>query len=195
MTTPYRTSLAPVSPEAAEGDARAALDKAESQVGFVPHMYQAMANSPGLLDTYLHGYQQFRENSVFAPAEQEVVFLVISRENGCHYCMAAHSFLADKQSGVPGVVTDAVRNYETIPDPRLAALARFTAIMVETRGRPTSADAQAFLDAGFSERHILDIVLAQAVKTLSNYTNHLFHTEVDSLFAGRTWNDPHSSAA
>jgi hypothetical protein len=25
------------------------------------------------------------------------------------------------------------------------------------------------------------------VKTISNYTNHLFHTPVDEVFAGRTW--------
>jgi len=30
-------------------------------------------------------------------------------------------------------------------------------------------------------------VLAIAVKTLSNYANHLFHTPVDDLFATRTW--------
>jgi len=32
-------------------------------------------------------------------------------------------------------------------------------------------------------------VLAIAVKTLSNYANHLFHTPVDAIFAGRTWAD------
>jgi alkylhydroperoxidase family enzyme len=41
----------------------------------------------------------------------------------------------------------------------------------------------AFRQAGFEQRHILGIILALAVKTLSNYTNHLFKPEVDAVFA------------
>ncbi len=48
---------------------------------------------------------------------------------------------------------------------------------------PDTAKIKAFLDAGFAEKDILYIVLAIAVKTLSNYTNHLFATPVDASFA------------
>lgn len=57
------------------------------------------------------------------------------------------------------------------------------------RGLPDKAEVEAFLGAGYSERQILEIVLAIAVKTLSNYANHLFHTPVDAMFAGRAWAD------
>ncbi len=30
-------------------------------------------------------------------------------------------------------------------------------------------------------------LLAIAVKTLSNYSNHLFHTELDEAFASHAW--------
>lgn len=187
MTAEYKLNLKLIPLEEAEGEARSVLEKAKASVGFVPNMYAGMANAPGLLDTYLHGYEHFRKNSSFSSVEQEVVFLVISRENSCHYCMAAHSMLADKQSQVPPEVTEAIRDYRVIPDKKLEALARFTAIMVESRGRPDRKDVEAFLNAGYSERHILDIILAQAVKTLSNYSNHLFHTPVDEMFAHRAW--------
>lgn len=42
---------------------------------------------------------------------------------------------------------------------------------------------QAFLDAGFHERDVLCIVLAIAVKTLSNFSDHAFATPVDAVFA------------
>lgn len=148
-----------------------------------------MANSPGLLDTYVHGYERFRALSGFTPAEQEVVLLAVSRENGCTYCVAAHSFIADRMSGVPAAVTDAIRDGRPIPDARLAALHDFTRTMVAKRGLPDKADVSAFLAAGYSERQILEVVLAIAVKTLSNYANHLFHTPVDGMFAGRAWAD------
>jgi len=189
MHADYKLSLSPLTPGQAEPLALDRLEEALDQLGFIPNMYSVMAHSPGLLDTYLHGYQRFRSLSGFTPVEQEVVFLAISRENGCTYCVAAHSFVADQMSKVPVEITDAIRAGHPIADVRLAALHDFTQTLVKKRGLPTQSDAHAFLAAGFSERHILEIVLAIAVKTLSNYANHLFHTPLDGVFAGRAWAD------
>ena len=190
MQAEYKLSLPALHAAHAEPPARTRLDEARTGLGFVPNMYAVMANSPGLLDTYVHGYGRFREGSGFTPAEQEVVLLAISRENGCTYCVAAHSFLADKMSGVLAEVTDAIRDGTPIPDARLTALHDFTRTLVATRGLPSRAEVERFLAAGYTERQILEIVLAIAVKTLSNYANHLFHTPVDSVFAARVWADP-----
>jgi AhpD family alkylhydroperoxidase len=151
--------------------------------------------SPGLLDAYLHGYQAFREGSGFSPPEQETVFLTISRVNGCAYCMSAHSMLAEKKSGLAAEVMAALRDDRPIPDPRLAALSTFTRQMVEKRGLIGKADAEPFLTAGYGERHMLEVVLAIAVKTLSNYSNHLSHTRLDEVFAGHAWSPPKREAA
>ena len=187
MQSEHKLSLSALSPSEAEPLATSRLEEAQNKLGFIPNMYSVMANSPGLLDTYIHGYNLFRTQSGFTPAEQEVVLLAISRENGCTYCVAAHSFIADKMSGVPVAVTNAVRDGVPIPDAKLAALHDFARTMVVKRGLPGKADVAAFLAAGFSERHILEIVLAISVKTLSNYANHLSHTPVDGAFAGRVW--------
>ncbi len=195
MTAEYQLTLDLVDPDNANERARQLLDEAKSNLGFVPNMYAGMVNAPGVLDTYLHGYKLFREESGFEPAEQEVVFLTISYENGCHYCMAAHSMIADRASGVPEAVTEAIRAGKPIPDDKLAALAEFSRRMVVTAGKPTKADVQAFLDAGYTERHILEIILAIAVKTLSNYANHVFHTPVDDVFAAYKWSPADAEAA
>lgn len=187
MTAEYQLTLPFQTVDDAEPPARAVLERARAQVGFIPNMYAGMVNSPGLLATYLDGYERFRKQSGFTPAEQEVVFLTISRGNGCDYCMAAHSMIAEKMSKVPAEVTEAIRNGQPIPDPGLAALATFTETLRETRGRPSKADVQAFLDAGYEERQVLEIILALAVKTLSNYANHLLHTPLDAMFAGYAW--------
>ena len=155
--------------------------------GQVPNMYANMINSPGVLETYLHGYNAFRSESGFTPVEQEVVFLTLSYENACDYCMAAHSFIADKMSKVPEDVTNAIREGRKIEDGKLQALSAFTKEMFETRGRPNAEAVNNFLVAGYDERKILEIILALAVKTLSNYSNHLFGTEVDPMFQGRSW--------
>jgi uncharacterized peroxidase-related enzyme len=152
----------------------------------IPNMYARMANVSGPLETYRTGYDAFRQDSGLSPAEQEIVLLAISRTNGCTYCVAAHSAVADRAK-VPTEVTDALRNGERLPDARLDALAAFTTTMVDKRGLPSRADVEAFLAAGFGEPDILQVVLAVAVKTISNYSNHLFHTPVDPAFAHRSW--------
>ncbi len=168
--------------------AKEVLEKALAQVGFIPNMYGYMVNSPALLDTYLFGYNQFRTESGFNPAEQEVVFLTISRENGCHYCVSAHSVIADAFSKVPVEVTDAIRNGTEIPDAKLKALSHFTQVLLDSRGHPCKTEVAAFVAAGYTEAHVLSILLAISVKTLSNYANHLFETPLDDMFKPREWN-------
>ncbi|MBA5604201.1 carboxymuconolactone decarboxylase family protein [Duganella sp. FT3S] len=176
-------TIPPVDHASAEGAQKEVLDKALSQVGFIPNMYANMANAPGLLDTYLLGYGLFRKESGLTSAEQEVVFLSISQFNGCHYCTAAHSMLADKMSGVPADVLQAIRARQHIPDTKLAALAAMAVEMVAKHGQPRPEIVQDFLNAGYQERDLLYIVLAAAVKVLSNYSNQAFGTEVDDKFA------------
>ena len=91
--------------------------------------------------------------------------------------------MADKQSGVPAQVLAAIREGKPIPDARLAALSALTTAMVTTQGRPPADVLKASFAPGFEDRHVLDIVLALAVKTLSNYSNHAFATPVDAVFA------------
>lgn len=111
-------------------------------------------------------------------------FLAISLANGCDDCAAAHSMLAEKVSKLPADSLAALRAGRPPPDPKLDALARFTRLMVETRGQPGRADVDAFLAAGYTPRHVFGVILAMGVKTYSNLTNHLAGTELDTVFAG-----------
>lgn len=188
MHTTYRFPLPPVG----DGPSPAAplFERSRLAMGMVPNMYRLMAHAPELLETYMDGYARFREASGFTPVEQEVVFLAISRENTCEYCMAAHSTVADVLTRVPQEVTAALRDDSPIADARLAALAHFTRTLVGTRGRPSPDDAAAFLGAGFKPAQIMSLLLAVAVKTMSNYANHIGHTEIDPMFAARRWSPP-----
>jgi uncharacterized peroxidase-related enzyme len=185
--TVYHVTLSPKTPETASGSAPAILAETQKQLGFVPNMYANMANAPDLLDTYIHGYRLFRQNPRLSPAEQEVIFLVISRENGCRYCVAAHTMLAYNMSNVPAAVIEAIRHGTSIPEPRLRALAAFTQVLLQTRGNPSTDAAHEFLSAGYTELHVLDIIHAIAIKTLSNYTNHVFHTALDPQLVAHAW--------
>lgn len=100
----------------------------------IPNMYKNIVNLPALQNTYDTGYHQFREDSGFTPAEQEVVLLTISIANSCGYCTAAHSYLAEKVSKTPKDVIEAIRQGKEIEDDKLRALYEFTKVMNESRG-------------------------------------------------------------
>ncbi len=183
--TNYKIGLSSVEPENANEDQKSLLDRAQKENGMIPNMYKNMVNLPGLQETYDTGYKNFRQQSGFSPAEQEVVFLTLSVDNNCGYCTAAHSFIADKMSNTPEEVTNAIRENKEIPDAKMSALSKFTKIMNTSRGNPSEEEVNEFLGAGYSEKQILAIILAQSVKTISNYSNHIFHTEVDEAFSSR----------
>ena len=94
MKSEYKISLAPITIEAAGDSVKGTLEQQQANFGFLPNMYQTMANAPAILKTYLFGYEQFRTETEFSSVEQEVIFMVISRENGCEYCVGAHKSCA-----------------------------------------------------------------------------------------------------
>lgn len=187
MSAEYKLETPPVTLDKADNKARPLLQAAQDTLGFVPNMYEGMAVAPAVLSTYSHGYELFRSESGFSPAEQEVVLLTISRFNGCDYCMAAHSMIADNMSNVPADTLSALRDDKPILDEKLAALSKFVTVMLDTRGMPGKSDVKAFLDAGYSEPQVLYVILAMAVKTLSNYSNHVTQPEVDDAFSDYRW--------
>ncbi len=182
MNAEFKTGLAAVTDETVTGEAKEIIESTKAQLGFVPNMYRTMANSQGYLSTYIHGYKAFRESSGFTAQEQELIFLVISRENGCDYCTAAHSMIADKVAKFESDQLAAIRAGQVLADEKLQALSTFTSRVLESRGLISKAEAAAFLEVGYSEKQILEIILAISVKTLSNYSNHIFHTDLDAAF-------------
>ena len=135
----YLRTLPAITLQTANDQQKPLLEQAVKQVGFIPNMYANMANAPAVLSSYLHGYALFRKESGLSAPEQEVVFLAVSQANGCTYCTAAHSMIADKMSGVPAPVLQAIRQQQPIPDTKLAALFATTTEMVKSLGQPSPA--------------------------------------------------------
>jgi alkylhydroperoxidase family enzyme len=103
--------------------------------------------------------------------------------------MAGHTAHAKMQKMDPAVI-DALRKGAAIPDPRLEALHRFAGLVVRNRGWVSDADTDAFLAAGYTQRNVLEVVLGVATKVMSNYTNHIAHTELDAFMRGNEWTKP-----
>lgn len=171
--------------ETSSPQAKSILEEAQKRIGHIPNIYTMMANSPQLLDTYTHGDRNYRQYAELNAQEKEIVYLTISKENNCHYCTAVHSTLSDTMSRVPTEITDAILDNKEIPDNKLSALNKFTRIMVVSRGQPSPDELLTFISSGYNRQHVLDIILAISVKTLSNYSNHFFDTPIDDVFSSR----------
>lgn len=172
--------------DSAPDNARPLLEQATKSLGFVPNLYAGLAESPAALKAYFDLSAALARTQL-TPVEQQVVLLTVSAENGCTYCVAAHSAIARNMVKVNAEIVDALRRQQPLPDPRLDALARFTRQMVQQRGWLDDAAVQAFLDAGYSRANVLDVVLGVSMKTLSNYANHLLHTPLDEAFTAERW--------
>jgi uncharacterized peroxidase-related enzyme len=172
--------------ESAPDGARPLLQGARSKLGFVPNLYASLAESPAALTAYLMLSDLLGETS-FTPTEQQVVALAVSAENDCGYCMAAHSTIARHMVQVPGKIVDALRDGGALDDSRLETLRRFAEAVVRDRGKVRGKTLDTFLAAGFSHQQAIEVVLGVAMKTLSNYGNHLFENPIDVPFESETW--------
>jgi alkylhydroperoxidase family enzyme len=98
-------------------------------------------------------------------------------------------------AGVFEDVVTALRNNTPIQDSKLEALRQFSIAINESRGWPTDLQISTFLSAGYSPQSVLEVVLGTALKVLSNYTNHVAQTELDSAFKANAWTESTVQAA
>ena len=165
---------------------REIMEQAEQAYGFVPNLFGVLAESPAALRAYATVTELLQQHAGLDPVQQQVVMLTVSADNGCTYCVGAHSGLAQMVKMDPAVL-EALREQRELPDAKLEALRRFALAVMSHRGWVPEAELQAFHDAGYGRRELLDVITIVALKTLSNYTNHIAGTPLDQAFAGMEW--------
>jgi len=180
-TNPLPVNTIETAPEAA----KQALQSTQKMLGFVPNLYGMLSNNPVTLEAYLHLNKALVQSGLNA-LEQQVVLLTVSIENGCEYCVAAHSAIAGILK-LPESVVQALRNRQPIIDDKLESLRSFTATVVRQRGHLKDKQVSEFLAAGYTGSTILAVITAVALKTISNYANHITVTPLDDAFRPHIW--------
>ena len=164
---------------------RETLEAAKEEFGFLPNLLGELAAAPVAAKAYVTLYGLLEESS-FEPREVQLLLASASVANGCDYCVAAHS-AGLAQAGLDGDEIEAVRRGRRLSDDRLEALRRFATVVVERRGHPGVEEVERFLGAGFRREQILEVLVAVAMKTLSNYTNHIAETPLDDELSDFAW--------
>jgi uncharacterized peroxidase-related enzyme len=173
-------------PQSAPTEAKDTLNKVIQAWGFLPNLGAVIAEFPAALELLWVGYAALTSKGTLTAAEQQLIAVAASRENQCAYCVAAHSTMALGAKLEPDVLR-ALRDGQTINDRKLAALSLLTARLVRQRGTLAPEERQEFVDAGYTPGQLLEVVGWIAVKTLTNYVNHMVQTPVDAQWMGQSW--------
>jgi len=169
-------------PEAIKPD----LQQLEKAFGVVPNIFAGLAASPAAAKSYLAIAANMKELGVLNPIEQQVVYIAVSAQNGCDYCVAAHSTGAGMVK-MPADVLAALRAQKPLPNAKLETLRTFSLSMLDQRGYMSDEDLAAFTKAGYGQGHMLEVITIMAHKTMSNYFNHVAKTPLDEMFKPLEW--------
>jgi alkylhydroperoxidase family enzyme len=84
-------------------------------------------------------------------------------------------------------IIDALRDETPLADPQLEALRSFMRNVPRDRGLLDDATVSAFLEAGYTRKNMLEVVLGYSQKIMSNSVNHMTQTPVGSVSEKFAW--------
>ncbi|AKH21733.1 carboxymuconolactone decarboxylase family protein [Sedimenticola thiotaurini] len=171
--------------DSAPAESQPMLEDALKTTGMIANLHGVMAEAPGLLEGYRHLHQLFMDSS-FDKDELTVVWQTINVEHECHYCVPAHTAIANRMKVDPAL-TEALRTGGAMPTAKLQVLHDTTLAMVRSRGRLTDDELSVFYAAGYNKRQLLEIILGLSQKVISNYVNRIARTPVDEVFNEFAW--------
>lgn len=171
--------------ETAPPESQPLIENSVKAFGRLPGLHKVMAESPQLLEGYQVLHKLFQDTS-FDAEELTVVWQTINVEHECHYCVPAHTGIANMMKVDPAL-TEALRNEAPMPTAKLQALHDTTLAMVRSRGNLSEQEVETFFAAGYGPKQLLEIILGLSQKVMSNYVNHLAQTPVDDVFKVYAW--------
>ena len=152
--------------------ARELWDKPLEKLGFVPNVLRVMALRPEHLVTWWAYMQELMTGeSGLTKAQREMIAVVVSVENRCHYCVVSHSAALRKLTGDPVLADQIATNYRYAPlEPGERAMLDYALKLTADSSSCTEDDVETLRDAGWSDEDILDIA---QVTAMFNFTNRL----------------------
>ena len=144
--------------------------KCEEKLGFVPNVLSAYAFDLAKLKAFV----AMADDLMLAPSglsklEREMIAVVVSCANHCHYCLIAHGAAVRRLSGDPMLADTLVANYRAAKlDARTRAMLDFVWKLTVTPWLIEEEDRAGLRKAGFSERDIWDIAAVAGFYAMSN---------------------------
>jgi uncharacterized peroxidase-related enzyme len=170
------SAIPALDPALAPADAKATLTAVNAALGMTPNMFRVAANSPAVLNGFAQMSGSLAKGKLRAKARESIALLV-AQENGCDYCLSAHTVLG-KGAGLSDEDVRAARE-NAAGDEHLQAILSLAATIVRTRGAvgpDAVADAKA---AELDDAEIVETIANVALNIFTNYLNIVAATEID----------------
>jgi uncharacterized peroxidase-related enzyme len=142
------------------------------KLGFVPNVLRVYAIRPRHLQLWSDFYDELmRGESGLTKAQREMIAVVVSTANRCHYCIVSHSAALRKLTDDPILVEQLQTNHAYAKvEPKERAMLDFALKLTERSSTCTEADIDTLRDAGWNDEEIMDIA---EVAAMFNFTNRL----------------------
>ena len=171
--------------ETAPEGSKELLKGLQGEVGFIPNLVATMGESPEVLESFLKQRAIYSKTS-FTVIEREVIAMTVALVNKCTYCMAAHSTFARK-GGADDQLLQTLREGGLPEDRRYKALAKVSRAVLENKGVIPKELQVEFLQAGYTQKQLLEVLVGVSMAALANYVHHLTDAELDPAFQPLKW--------
>lgn len=153
-------------------ETEAYFKKCIEKLGLLPNVLKAYAFDETKLRAFTDMYNDLMLGpSELSKLEREMIAVVVSAANRCHYCLVAHGAAVRELSGDPELGEYMVMNYRAADlAPRHRAMLDFAWKLTTSPFDVTAADRERLGEAGFSARAIWDIA---AIVGFFNMTNRV----------------------
>src|SRR5207249_1078243 len=159
----------PESIDAAPTASRPLLEGVKKQLGVVPNMFRLISNSPAALEGYL-GLSAALSKGGLPASTRERIALAVAEENGCSYCLSAHTYLGTNLAKLDEAEI-AVNRKGASNDSKADAALRFAVKLMQNRGHVSEDDLRGVKAAGYDDAQVIEIVLHVALNTWTNFIN------------------------
>ncbi len=162
--------LTPIEPAHADALTHQFFDTVKARNGKVPNMMKTMAHSPALLEGYL-AFSGALSKGVLPEAIRQQIALFVSQENGCEYCLSAHTLIG-RHAGLNRDQVLLARQGQA-QDAKQQAVLTLVRNILDQRGDVSDEQLAAAHAAGVSDAEIAEIVGHVGLTTLTNFFNQL----------------------
>ena len=159
-----------VDPQDATGTLRDEYARIEKERGAVGDIFAVTGQHPGVPSAHLALYSEVHfADSPLSRRERELIATVVSRANGCAYCLSHHADAFGRHATEPGLQALVSTDYTKAPlSARERAIADHAVALTKTPGKVSAADVEKLKRAGLDERAILDVTLVAASFNFAN---------------------------
>lgn len=153
------------------------LNAVKAQLGSAPNLFRIVGNSPAALEGFL-GLSGALGKGALDLKTRNRIALAVAEVNGCHYCLAAHSYLGENLAKLSADEMSANRRGGST-DAKADAAIRFAAKVARERGHVGETDVKAVKDAGYTDAQVVEIIAHVALNVMTNYVNEALKTDID----------------